>query len=208
MFISAARYFFFNQEQESTTITLNINMILIIFSHPYPHRSHANKTILDSIAKTEHVFITDLYQKYPDFHINVIEEQSLLRQAKLIIFQFPIYWYNVPALLKQWQEMVLSRQFLLGDGDHGCALQGKSAMAVVTAGHKHQSYQQGGEDNYNVEEFLRPLEQLSVHCGMHYHSPLILHQAHKASETELTQFSRLYSQRIEQLYQKNNNNDE
>lgn len=183
-------------------------MILIVFSHPYPHRSHANKTILDGVSKTEHVIINDLYQKYPDFHINISQEQSLLRQAKLIIFQFPIYWYNVPALLKQWQEVVLTRQFFLADEAHGRALQGKSTMAVVTTGHKHRSYQQGGDDNYSLDDFLRPLEQLSVHCGMHYHSPLALHHAHKATETELTQFTRLYSQRIEDLYRQAGQSDE
>lgn len=182
-------------------------MILIVFSHPYPQRSHANKTILENVAKTEQVIISDLYEKYPDFHINVAEEQALLRQAKLIIFQFPIYWYNVPALLKQWQEMVLTRQFSSGDEIHGRALQGKSAMAVVTTGHKHRSYQQGAYDNYSLEDFLSPLNQTSVHCGMNYHAPLVLHQAHGASQAELTQFSLLYSQRIKQLYQQGNSDE-
>jgi len=183
-------------------------MILIIFSHPYPHRSHANKTLLAHIGNTQHVVINDLYEKYPDFHIDVSVEQSLLRRAELIIFQFPIYWYNVPALLKQWQEMVLTSQFALADNKQGRALQGKSVMAVVTAGKKHQSYQQGACNNYKLEDFLRPLEQTAIHCGMHYHAPLVLHQAHSASKLELTQFGQLYSQRIEQLYQQiKNNND-
>lgn len=62
--------------------------------------------------------------------------------------------------------------------------------------------------NYSLDDFLRPLEQLSVHCGMHYHSPLALHHAHKATETELTQFTRLYSQRIEDLYRQAGQSDE
>jgi putative NADPH-quinone reductase len=183
-------------------------MILIIFSHPYPSRSHANKTILANVAKTDNVIISDLYHKYPDFHINVAEEQSLLRQAQLIVFQFPIYWYNVPALLKQWQEMVLTRQFTSGNKTGNGSLQGKSVMAVVTAGHKQRSYQQDAYDNYEIEDFLRPLEQLSIHCGMHYHSPLALHQAHRASEAELLDFSHLYTQRIEHLYSQIGNANE
>jgi len=176
-------------------------MILIVFSHPYPNQSHANKAILNDVAKTEHVLVNDLYQKYPDFHINIAQEQSLLLQAKLIVFQFPIYWYNVPALLKQWQEVVLTREFSLGDENQAKALQGKSAIAVVTTGHKKHSYQQGGHDNYSLNDFLRPLELMSLHCGMHYHAPLALHQAHNASQLELTEFSRQYSQQIEYLYQ-------
>lgn len=176
-------------------------MILIVFSHPYTHRSHANKSILDELAKHEQVYINNLYEKYPDFHINVAEEQALLLQARLIIFQFPIYWYNVPALFKQWQEVVLTRQFSFGDESHAQALKGKPVMAVVTTGHKQTSYQSDGYDNYTLEEFLRPLERMCVHCGMNYHSPLALHQAHRSTSSELIQFSHLYLQRIKQLSQ-------
>lgn len=176
-------------------------MILIVFSHPYTHRSHANKSILDEIVKNEHVHISNLYEKYPDFHINVLEEQALLRQAKLIIFQFPIYWYNVPALFKQWQEVVLTRQFSLGDKSQTQALKGKPVMAVVTTGHKQRSYQKDGFDHYTLEDFIRPLEQMSIHCGMDYQPPQVLHQAHRSTSDELAAFSHLYNQRINQLYE-------
>lgn len=174
-------------------------MILIVFSHPYIQRSHANKAILNNIAQKQPVVIDNLYEKYPDFHIDIAQEQSLLERADLIIFQFPMYCYNVPALFKQWQEVVLTKQFALGDKAHTRALQGKMAMAVVTAGHEHRAYQKDGHNNYPLEDFIRPLELMSLHCGMNYHSPLALHQAHKATTEELSEFSHLYHQRIEQL---------
>lgn len=176
-------------------------MILIVFSHPYTRRSHANKAILSQLEENEHVQISNLYEKYPDFHINIEEEQALLRKAKLIIFQFPLYWYNVPALFKQWQEVVLTKQFALDDKSSIHALRGKVAMAVVTTGHKHKSYQLEGYDNYTLDDFLRPLEQMSIHCGMHYHAPLVLHQAHRSTTAKLIEFGELYNQRINQLYQ-------
>ena len=188
-------------------------MILIVFSHPYTRHSHANKAIINGIANIDNVVIDDLYEKYPDFHINVDEEQTLLSKAKLIIFQFPIYWYNVPALLKLWQEVVLTRQFILsekskGNPHKGRILQGKSTMIMTTTGHKDSSYQKNAFDNYNLEDFLRPIEQVSIHCGMNYHSPLALHQAHRASAVELSEFTQRYSERIQQLYQQIKNNDE
>ncbi|MFK5891749.1 MAG: NAD(P)H-dependent oxidoreductase [Pseudomonadota bacterium] len=174
-------------------------MTLIVFAHPYPQRSHANKYLIDSVSKLEHVVINDLYEKYPDFHINVEAEQKLLTEAKLIIFQFPLYWYNVPALLKQWQEMVLTRGFAFGNKNQDRNLQGKPCMAVVSTGHKRRSYQNDGYDCYSLESFLRPLEQMAAHCKMNYQSPLVIHQAHRVTKTELAKFSEEYCQRIKEL---------
>jgi len=175
-------------------------MILIVFAHPYPRRSHANKALINVVSQLKHVVIDDLYGKYPDFHINIAEEQQLLAQAKLIIFQFPLYWYNVPAMLKQWQEVVLTPGFGFSKQNNKNALQGKPCMAVVTTGHKKRSYQDGGYDCYSLEDFLRPLEQLADHCKMVYHPPLVLHQAHRASSEELSQVAEKYTQHLQALY--------
>ncbi|MDX2506631.1 MAG: NAD(P)H-dependent oxidoreductase [Gammaproteobacteria bacterium] len=175
-------------------------MILIVFAHPYPRRSHANKSLIDVISKLEHVVIDDLYGKYPDFHIDVAAEQHLLSQANLIVFQFPLYWYNVPAMLKQWQEVVLTPGFGFGKQQNENALQGKPCMAVVTTGHKKHSYQNGGFDSFTLEDFLHPLEQLAHHCKMEYQPPLVVHQAHRVSSEELSQAAEKYVQRLQVLY--------
>ncbi len=175
-------------------------MILIVIAHPYLKRSHANKQLLAEVSKLQQVVIDDLYERYADFHIDVKAEQKLLNKAKLVIFQFPIYWYNVPALLKQWQEVVLTRGFAFGHKDEDTMLKGKFCFAVVTAGHKRLSYQDGGDDCYALEDFLRPLEQLAYHCDMHYYSPLALYQAHLATTAELRQKGDEYRQRLQELY--------
>jgi len=176
-------------------------MILIIFAHPYPSRSNANKPLLKTISNLENVVISDLYEKYPDFHIAVKSEQKLLAEAKLIVFQFPIYWYNVPALLKQWQEMVLTRGFAFGKTDADRVLQGKPCMAVVTTGHKQLSYQSEGYDCYTLNEFLRPLEQMADHCKMQYHPPLVVHEAHRVTSQDLAKTGEIYRQTLLNLYQ-------
>lgn len=176
-------------------------MILIIFAHPYPNRSNANKPLLDKVAELDQVVVSDLYEKYPDFHIAVKKEQKLLREAKLIVFQFPIYWYNVPALLKQWQEKVLTRGFAFGKTEPERILQNKPCMAMITTGHKYVSYQEGGYDCYHLDEFLRPLEQMAAHCKMQYHPPLVVYQAHRASAESLTEKANEYQQKLLTLYQ-------
>jgi len=51
-------------------------MILVVFAHPYPQRSNANKPLLEAVSQLDQVVVDDLYEKYPDFHINITAEQQ------------------------------------------------------------------------------------------------------------------------------------
>ncbi|XP_052504587.1 ribosyldihydronicotinamide dehydrogenase [quinone] isoform X2 [Budorcas taxicolor] len=42
---------------------------------------------------------------------DIIEEQKKLQEADLVIFQFPLYWFSVPAVLKGWMDRVLCQGF-------------------------------------------------------------------------------------------------
>lgn len=175
-------------------------MVLIIFAHPYPAKSHANKHIIRHLENFDDIVISNLYEKYPDFYIDVKAEQKLLLAADLVIFHFPFYWYNVPAMLKHWQEKVLSQGFAFGNYPEENKLKDKKMMAVITAGHKERSYQKGAFDNYSMDELLSPLKQLSAHCSMKFLEPHILFQAHKASEADLDKFSLEYKQLIQKYH--------
>jgi glutathione-regulated potassium-efflux system ancillary protein KefF len=74
-------------------------MILIIHAHPYPQHSRAGPVLLDAVRDLPGVSIRSLYDKYPDFDIDVEAEQAALTEARLIVWLHPIYWYSVPALL-------------------------------------------------------------------------------------------------------------
>ena len=164
-----------------TTIPKPIN-ILIQFAHPHPRRSRANRALLAAVEGLEGVIVNDLYQIYPDFHIEVEREQALLREADLIVFQHPIYWYSAPALLKQWQDNVLEYGFAFGKG--GDALHGKQLLSVVSFGHKEEDYRSDGYDQFTVAELLRPYQRTAAHCGMGYLPPLAFFRAHKMTETQ------------------------
>ena len=57
--------------------------------------------------------IDNLYKLYPDFKIDVKKEQEKLVRADCIILQFPMFWYNTPALMRQWFESVLEHGLLM-----------------------------------------------------------------------------------------------
>ncbi|WP_271895992.1 NAD(P)H-dependent oxidoreductase [Candidatus Phyllobacterium onerii] len=67
-------------------------------------------------AKLAHVH--EIGQSYPTGTIDVDNEQRLIEAHDRIILQFPIYWYSVPAVLKNWIDRVLSHGWAYGrDGD-------------------------------------------------------------------------------------------
>lgn len=70
-------------------------------------------------------------------------EQRKIAEAELLIFQFPLWWYGMPAMLKGWFDRVLTAGFAHGDldpetgvplryGEGG--LSGRKALIIVTAG--------------------------------------------------------------------------
>ncbi|MCV5747032.1 NAD(P)H-dependent oxidoreductase, partial [Escherichia coli] len=73
----------------------------------------------------------DLYGEYPRFNINIDREQQRLREHDVVIFQFPLYWYSTPAILKEWQDLVLEYGFAYGT--EGTELQGKTMLCVLSA---------------------------------------------------------------------------
>ena len=75
---------------------------LIIVAHPNIAESKVNKALLDSIKNEPNITVHDLYATYKTVEaIDVAKEQALLVEHERIIFQFPLYWYSSPAILKE-----------------------------------------------------------------------------------------------------------
>lgn len=90
--------------------------ILIVAGHPdLKNDSLANKTILEEVKKAlPEVELDILSDLYPDYQIDVAAEQDKLREADVIIFQYPLYWYMTPSLLNKWIERVFVHGFSHG----------------------------------------------------------------------------------------------
>lgn len=138
--------------------------VLLIYSHPWPHKSRYNRTLQAAVSKLPFVEIRDLYELYPNLHIDEAAEQEALLRADIIAFQFPIYWYSAPALLKEWQDTVLQSGFAFGDG--GTALKGKQALFAVSTGSPPSSYRMDELHGAPLESFLLPFQMTARFCGM------------------------------------------
>jgi len=156
------------------------NKILILFAHPSQHRSEINLPLIRASSSVEHVTVVDLYAEYPDYCIDIDREQQRLREHDVIVFMFPLYWYSTPAILKEWQDLVLEYDFAYGHD--GTALHGKTLLCAITAGGTENAYQTQGYNHYSIRELLRPIEQTATLCGISYLPPYALFGSRTALE--------------------------
>ena len=155
--------------------------ILILYAHAMPHASRVNRAMIDAARALPNVTVRDLYETYPDFH--VAAEQALLDAADLVVFQHPIQWYSMPALMKEWLDVVLEAGYAYGEG--GNALRGKGYCLCVTTGSPAAAYRADGLHSLAFEAFLPQFRQTAWLCGMGWQPPLVLHGAHQVTGDEV-----------------------
>jgi glutathione-regulated potassium-efflux system ancillary protein KefG len=170
--------------------------VLVLFAHPALQRSRVNARLLRAVQDLPGVTVNDLYERYPDFLIDVPAEQALLQAHDVIVFQHPLYWYSSPALLKEWQDLVLEHGFAYGSG--GRALEGKLAFSAVSAGGSHSAYGRDGLNYFSLRELLTPFEQTCRLCHMRYLPPFVVYATHRLKrEADLLPLAQTYAHLIE-----------
>lgn len=149
-------------------------MALIILGHPNIEQSLANKTIIKELEQSDlKIEIRNIVQLYPDYKIDSKAEQEALLRHKNIVFQYPLYWYNMPAILKLWFDMVLEYQFAYGS--KGDKLKGKNFIPSFTVGASESEYHTLGEHHFRVYEFCKNLEQTAYYTQMNFVEPFYFH---------------------------------
>ena len=106
----------------------------------------------------EELHATDNY----GFATEVEGEIKKMEGCDLMIWQFPMWWFGLPAVLKGW----VDRVFAMGRTYGGSRLyeagvfRGKRALLSLTTGGPEEAYRRGGF-NGDIETILRP-----IHRGM------------------------------------------
>lgn len=147
--------------------------IVALTAHPYASRSRAHGALLAAIRDAPDVEVRALYDRYPDFDIDVALEQRALEDARLVIWMHPLYWYGVPAMLKHWFDRVLTNGWAHGAG--GTKLCGKDCLWVTTTGGDTHAYSPEGRHQRAFTEFVAPIEQTARYCGMNWLEPFAVH---------------------------------
>ena len=156
----------------------SLKSVLILFAHPALQKSRVNRVLIEGVRELPGVTFHDLYEAYPDFDIDVPREQGLLLDHDVIVFQHPFFWYSTPAILKEWQDLVLEHGFAYGSG--GDRLHGKIFFDATTAGGLEAAYRSEGYNHFSIAELLQPLEQTADLCGMAWLPPFALFGSRQA----------------------------
>jgi len=175
----------------------NDSNVLVLFAHPAFERSRVNKVMVEAAREVEGVRVHDLYEAYPDLHIDIPREQALLTQSPIIVWQHPLLWYSTPALLKEWQDLVLEHGWAYGS--KGTALRGKRLVSAVTAGGPARAYSTEIPGRYTLEQLFAPIEQTAALCGMDYGPHFAVYGTHGISAAEIDAAAGDYTRFLEGL---------
>lgn len=168
--------------------------IVVILAHPYPRASRACAALADAVRDLPDLETRSLYDRYPDFDVDVAAEQAALLAAGLVVWLAPMHWYGVPGLLKQWFDAVLVKGWAYGEG--GTALAGKDVLWAVTTGGDEEAFTPPGRHGHDFATFVPAIEQTARFCGMGWLAPHAVHGAHRIDDAALAASARAFRARL------------
>lgn len=115
----------------------------------------------------------------------LVAEQEKLLRADLIIWQFPLWWGGMPAIMKGWMDRVLASGFAYGGGKsfETGLLRGKCGLlSLTTGGAEHRFFPNGFG---TIETVLHPIQRCIIEfTGLKALAPNIVYQPKQKSLAE------------------------
>ncbi len=175
--------------------------VLLVFTHP--NTNSFNHALLENIhaglKEADHdVIIKDLYQENFDPILSgdelselhkgniperIAKEQSQLLWADSLVFIYPLWWFDRPAILKGWFDVVLTNGLAFEYSSEGVKglLKHKKAKVIITAGGSKQYF----VDNDALQLIHRPVTDGTLSfCGINDVSHQIYYDIANLSDIE------------------------
>lgn len=153
---------------------------------------------------------------------DIRREHEKIDWADTIVFQFPLWWFGMPAILKGWFDRVFVKGFAYGVREpngrtarYGAGtLAGKRAMIIVTAGGGESAFSPRGI-NGDLDELLFPIQHGTFwYAGLTVLPPLAVFGADRLSEADYEAAAEALRERLQTLddtpaiaYRKQNTGD-
>ena len=145
----------------------------------------------------EEVYATEMNSFAPD----VEAELQKLEWCDLMIWQFPLWWFGAPAILKGWADRILAMGRAYGGGKIYAdgVFMGKRALLSVTTGGPAPAYVKGGF-NGDINGILRPINRgIFEFVGFSVLAPEIVYSPVRISDEERKAILEKYSLRLKNI---------
>lgn len=139
---------------------------------------------------------------------DVREEQAKIDWADVVVLQFPLWWYGMPAILKGWVDRVFVKGFAYGVTDESGRtlrygegrLAGKRALVVTTAGGRPEALGPRGVSGDLERHVLFPLLHGTFwYTGMAPLPPFVVYSADRTDALAFESATKALRARLETL---------
>ncbi|XP_066435031.1 ribosyldihydronicotinamide dehydrogenase [quinone] [Eleutherodactylus coqui] len=136
---------------------------------------------------------------------DILKEQKKIQEADLVIFQFPLYWFSFPAIMKGWIDRCFVQGFAFDIPrcyDTGL-LGGKRALLSFTTGGTEDMFSKEGKSG-DIRYLLWPIQHGIMHfCGFQVLAPQISYAPEYVSEDRRKEMLNKWAHRLENIWDEN-----
>jgi NAD(P)H dehydrogenase (quinone) len=146
----------------------------------------------------------DLATESHGFAPDVEAEIAKMEAADLMIWQFPLWWFGLPGILKGWVDKVFAFNRVYGRGrfyDKGLYRGRRALLSLTTGGSGEAAYQPDGF-NGDINGILRPIQRgMLQFVGYDVLRPQIVHGPAQATEEQREAHLAAWRERLKQIVQ-------
>lgn len=119
----------------------------------------ADFTDFDEVDGTDFMTASGIAYNSDRLSQDIRAEQRKLLEADLVILQFPLWWFSMPAILKGWIDRVFTRDFAYGKMPRygNGPFEGKRALVATVTGGAARHYGERGV-NGHIDDLLHHLQ--------------------------------------------------
>ena len=135
------------------------------------------------------------------FSEEIESEIRKIEWCELMIWQFPLWWFGLPAVLKGWVDRVFAMGRTYGGGRYyqSGMFRGKRALLSLTTGGPEDAYRKGAF-NGDIAGILRPIHRgILQFVGFDVLAPQIVYGPVRLTDEQRKQLLATYSTRLQAI---------
>jgi NAD(P)H dehydrogenase (quinone) len=139
--------------------------------------------------------------KHETFAPDIAAEMEKLFWCDVLVLQFPLWWFGMPAIMKGWVDRVfaMGKIYGWGEGFETGKFQGKRAMVSLTTGSPEHLFRDG-ELRPSMETLLLPIHQgIFKFTGFEILPPFVAWEVAHISQEAREEYLKKYQRALTQL---------